>query len=215
MYGYGEKALRLSDNGEIEYKEKLTGSKLNENSYIFDLNLAIKAATKFGESIQSMYLSGYEEEKNEKDTIRTFYFNYRIKELSVYRSGAKLGNAFKIEVVNGQVTLIKKNIRRYIKALEVDTEIKVYSVDEVIEKNSDLILNNYIRDNSLVFNSEKQSIYGYEILQDIKDIDLVYFLDPNSDSSEVEPAWKIAINETLYCFSLYEGTPLSVEKIGK
>lgn len=215
MYGYGEKALRLGNDGSIEYKEKLSGVSTVKNSFIIDLNLAIQAARSFGESIQSMYLSGYEEVTNEKSVKRTFYFNYRIKDLSIYTTGEKLGNAFKIEVIDGEVTLITKNIRKYIKTLEVDFVKKVYSVDEVIEKNSDLILKNYIRDNALVFDSEKQYDYVYNFLQGITDIDMVYFLDSKSDSSELIPAWKIIIDDTLYCFSLYDGVPLNVEKIGK
>lgn len=215
MYGYGERALRLSDDGSIEYKEKISKSESVESSYILDLNLAIQAAKKFGESVQSMYLSGYEEMIVDRVMTRTFYFNYRIKDLSVYTHGNKLGNSFKIEVTDGEVTLITKNIRRYVKTLEFDGESKVYSIDEVIDKNSDLILNNYIRDNSLVFVPEKQYEYVYKFLQEIKDIDLVYFLDPKLNGTEMVPVWKIEIDNTLYCFSLYEGTPLSVEKIRK
>ncbi|MGB3368742.1 MAG: hypothetical protein WBA54_14700, partial [Acidaminobacteraceae bacterium] len=215
MYGYGEKALRLSDDGSIEYKEKITNSESIESSYILDLNLAIQAAKKFGESVQSIYLSDYEEMMVDKVMIRTFYFNYRIKDLSVYTLGNKLGNSYKIEISDGEVTFISKNIRRYVKTLEVDAERKVYSIDEVIDKNSDLILNNYIRDNSLVFIPEKQYEYVYKFLQEIKDIDLAYFLDPKSNSAEMVPVWKIEIDNTLYCFSLYDGTPLSVEKMRK
>lgn len=215
MYGYGEKALRLSDDGSIEYKEKINKSESTESSYILDLNLAIQAAKRFGESVQSIYLSGYEENVSDKVTSRVFYFNYRIKDLSVYTLGNELGNSFKIEVSDGQVTLVTKNIRRYVKTLEVDETRRVYSIDEVIDNNSDLILNNYIRDNELKFDSEKQYEYVYKFLQEIKEVDMVYFLDPKSNEAEMIPVWKIEIDNTLYCFSLYEGTPLSVEKIRK
>lgn len=215
MYGYGEKALRLGSDGSIEYKAKLSGSSSKETDFLSDLSTAMESAKKYGEVVSNMYLSDYEKYESGKSIVRVFYFNYRIKELNVYTLGQQSGNAYKIEITDGKTTLISKNIRKYIGTEESRNTGDALRIEEVINQNADLVLNNYIRDNDLVLDSENRYFYIYKMLQDINELDLGYFVDPKTTSTELVPIWKIKISDTMYCFDLYNGTPLAVEKIGK
>jgi hypothetical protein len=54
--------------------------------------------------------------------------------------------------------------------------------------------------------------YVLSIMQNLKNVELYYYLDSELDAERLVPAWRVEIADTLYYFHLYTGDVLYSEK---
>ncbi len=119
IYGYGDKALRLGIDGRISYQEKLSATTQTEEvNFNEGLEIALYAIDGFGSSPQSLYLSNYESYDDDDYNIKTYTFNYRVKDMNVFTKGMTEGDAVRVVLKNDVVTEFTKNIRRYVKSID-------------------------------------------------------------------------------------------------
>jgi hypothetical protein len=219
IYGYGDKALRVGIDGEISYQEKISGSK-ETNSIAFKegLDIALKFVEGYGTSPQSLYLSDYKVTKEDTYEVKVYYFDYRVRDISVFTKDMSEGHAIEVVLKNDLVTKFKKNIRRYVKSIdatEIWTDGPMY-VDALINKNFNVISKNFNADRNNRQDVEWQmTTYVLSIMQSLNNVELTYYLDSELDEERLIPAWKLEIADTLYYFHLYTGDVLLTEKIGE
>lgn len=222
IYGYGDKTLRLSIDGKITYQEKLQ-SKADTKPVSFKegLYIAYETVQDYGNTPQSLYLSAYKTEDDGPYEIRTYYFDYRIKDLNVYTKNMGKGHAIEVIITDDVVTKFTKNIRKYVKS--IDTR-EIWNngpmfVDTLINENFAVISRNFNEDNDVNFSDREanwqMSTYVLSIMQDLKNVELYYYLDPELDDERLIPSWRVDIGNTRYYFHVYTGDVLSAEKIEK
>lgn len=219
IYGYGDKALRLGIDGRISYQEKLSAVRETEEvNFKEGLEIALHAIDGFGSSPQSLYLSSYESYDEGGYNIKTYAFNYRVKNMNVFTKGMTDGDAVRVVLKNNVVTEFTKNIRRYVKAIdasEIWSSGPMY-VESLINENFAIVSKNFNEDMDVDFRDEKgnwqMTTYVLSIMQNLKNVELYYYLDSALDAERLVPAWRVEIADTLYYFHLYTGHVLYLEK---
>ena len=204
MYGYGDKILKFYKNGSLEYSEKLSEINNNDKTDIVDyINISLNGIEKFGDIPSNLYLSGYSKNQDEE----VLYFNFRIKGYNVFSNDIEGGSAYKIVIKDNKMVYFKRNIKKYVsfRELQKSNGYQTKSVDEVIEKNIDVILNRYTREKDIMLTDENKTEIIINILQDINKIDIEYFNSKNDTANLMYPVWEIKISNTIYCFDLYTG----------
>jgi hypothetical protein len=219
IYGYGDKALRLGIDGRISYQEKLSATTQTEEvNFKEGLEIALHAIDGFGSSPQSLYLSNYETYDEADYNIKTYTFNYRVKDMNVFTKGMADGDAVRVVLKNDVVTEFTKNIRRYVKSIdasEIWTSGPMY-VESLINENFAIVSKNFNEDMDVDFRDEEgnwqMTTYVLSIMQNLKNVELYYYLDSELDAERLVPAWRVEIADTLYYFHLYTGDVLYSEK---
>ncbi len=222
IYGYGDKALHLGIDGKITYQEKLQPKSNNKPvNFKEGLYIAYDAVQEYGSMPQSLYLSNYVESDDGSYETKSYYFDYRIKNLNVYTKSMDNGHAIEVVITNGVVTKFTKNIRRYLKSIDT-TEIwgnGPMFVDTLLNKNFDLISKNFNEDNKVNLTDHEanwqMNTYVLSIMQNLNNVELYYYLDSELDDERLIPSWRVDISNTRYYFHVYTGDVLSAEKIIK
>lgn len=212
MYGYGEKTLKISKNGVLEYREKIDNEKASsELDFIDSLKYAVKFVEEKGKwpiNRENAYLSGYKPiEKNNTKGYR-FSFNYRLKGLPVFIPDIAEDKGIEVEVIGRQITNYRKIVKSPPQNLnkEENSILSVFDkedknmlkVRDVLRKNSTIIKNNYIRENKL----KDEETKGFKSIDElIEGIGLVYY----SYQDKLIPVWEITIDDIVYYFDLYTG----------
>lgn len=206
IYGYGERAIKLGVNGEIEYKEKFDQSISGETLNIKDsLKVAIDFIEKFGGVPNGIYLRSINETKGVTSKGYRFTFANRVQGYTVVNSKLNSGDAIEIEVYGTQVLSYKRLVRKYLKLAEVPEIMeKQYTIDDVFNMNFDKIHDDYQSIEEAPF--DKNRIY--EILQNIEDVKIVYYSDIQENSQRLIPAWRIKIGKNTYLFNMHTGKML-------
>lgn len=221
IYGYGEKALRFGADGSISYQQKVTPNSTTYVDFNAGLYIALQKISEYGILPNTIYLADYKEEKKQSHIIKKYYFDYRIRNVSVYLNDKSNRHSIEVVLDNGVLVKFRKNVRRYIKSVDA-TEIwndGVVFVDELINRNFDIISNNFNED--IDFNIEKQnndwdmSTYVLSIMENLKRVNLYYYLDSDLDDDKLIPTWRLEIANTVYYFHVYTGDVLSVQKISQ
>ncbi|MBN2898712.1 MAG: hypothetical protein JXO44_08050 [Clostridia bacterium] len=221
IYGYGDKALRLGISGEISYQEKLSSSvETSSVSFKEGLDIALGFIDGYGTSPQSLYLTDYQVTKDGVYEVKSYYFDYRMRDLSIFTKNMTGGHGIEVVMKNDVVTKFKKNIRRYVKSIDA-SEIWADGpmfIEAIINKNFDVISENFVKDKAIDINDTEtnwqMSTYVLGIMQSLKNVELTYYLDSTLDDERLIPAWSLEIADTLYYFHLYTGDILMMEKIG-
>jgi len=222
IYGYGDKALRLGIDGKITYQEKLETTKDTKAvTFREGLEIALEFADGYGNTPKSLYLSDYKESTDDTYEVKTYYFDYRVRELNVYTKSMQDGHAISVEITNDVVTKFTKNVRRYVKSIDAS---EIWSagpmyVDALINENFDIISRNFNEDNDMRFADRdaqwQMSTYVLSIMQSLNNVELYYYLDSALDDERLIPAWRLEIANTMYYFHVYTGDILMTEKIVK
>lgn len=207
MYGYGEKVLKISKSGTLEYTEKLD----KENTavdldFLESLEYAVKFVNekiKWPVNIENAYLSSYEvvEEDNQKGYI--FSFNYRLHGLPIYIPDFGEDRGIEVKVIGKQVTSYKRRVKLVSQSgkqldNERDSQKNILNIFEVLKRNNDIIKNNYKREEL-----NEDEVKDIKIEEIIDDIGLVYYADRDN---VLKPVWEIAIGNIVYYFDIYTGS---------
>lgn len=206
LYGYGERALKIGSNGELEYKEKLDENEAGPTLNVKDsLKVAVDFINNFGGVPQGLYLTSLEETKSASNRGYKFTFSYRVQGLPVVNSRLVSGSAIEVEVYGTQVLSFKRLIRKYTKLADIPDEmVQQFTIDDVFSMNFNQIHDDYQKTENEPFDKNKI----YQILQRIDDIEIVYFADVTRNSERLIPAWHIEIGSNEYYFNMHSGNIL-------
>lgn len=209
LYGYGDRALRFSSTGSLEYQERYTESATTNYSPTFreGLKKAVEELKKYGALPSEFYLQSYTEaEAVTGQKVKQYYFGYKLNNVPVYLNPQDNGYAALVELTNNQVTHMKKNYKIVQKSiLSVETTRKILGVDDLIDINLELILKDYLITNPIA-SAEKDSFgFVYKIVHDISAFEKIYVLQKENTGFYYQPAWRLTIDQRSYYFNLYTG----------
>lgn len=214
MYGYGEKALKLGADGSIEYTEKPVSSSTRDVGFTDGIAVSLKFIENYGGTPSTLYLTDYHEYVDGKYTVKEYYFSYRMKGLNVYNETMDNGHAVEVVMRGDQVVKFKKNIRRYVRIEDSSSEWqRAINVWDAIGMNMLDISANYFNDSNITIQDVDLTAYSTMIIQDISRVEIRYFLEDGNSTDTLIPVWYIEILNTGYCFDLYTGELLNVEKL--
>ena len=207
IYGYGEKSVRISSKGVLEYKEEI--GNISSTNVVTSLDAAINFISQKGEFPDSTYLRDIKEisfGESDENTGYLFSFGYRIGGYPVDFNSDELEYPIEVEVYGNKVKTYRSLVRNVMDMQGVTPEQSVLYFPDIIEKN--------IEDFELqYFNTETQSGEEmnvsekiFEILKNIEEVRMVYFDTVEESKGQLlKPSWRIKIKGDTYYFDSYTG----------
>lgn len=200
MYGYGEKGVRISNRGRLEYTEEV-GS-ITSNNVVTALDAAIDFAIDHGGFPEDSYLK---EIKQEDKKGYYFGFGYRIEGLPVEFNNPNLVHPLEIEVYGDKVKNYRSFVREEMTLANVPASEPTQLPQKVIEDHIELLKTDYLTDMEEVQQLEDKEVLSY-IEKNISEAELVYYdTTENTRRQLLIPAWKIKIDKRVYYFNSYDG----------
>ncbi|MDK9710201.1 hypothetical protein [Acidaminobacter sp.] len=209
LYGYGDRALRFGAQGRLEYQERFRGGSTSDEILSFkdSLTKAVAELRKYGEFPEGFYLKYFTETEDAPGVrVKTFHFSHRHQGLPTDLSNREMPYTATVEITNDQVTYLMKSykdIQRLLPAAAPSNQI--LSLDRLIESQFDLILEDYLTLNPEAAASKDDFGFVYQILHDITEYELIYFLSRDNNVLTYLPAWHLGIGGNHYYFDLYTG----------
>lgn len=199
MYGYGEKGVRISNRGRLEYTEEI-GTEFSTDA-VTALDVAIDFIKKHGGFPKNAYLK---RTKHENKNGYYFAFDYRIEGLPVEFNNPNLVHPIEIEVYGNKVKYFRSFVRKNMGLPDVNSNNGVALPHKAIENNIELLISNYIIDLDVKEEISDKNILNY-IEKDISKLELVYYdMIDETRRQLLIPAWKIKINKRVYYFNCYD-----------
>ena len=212
LYGYGDRALRIGNDGIITYKRRFE-KQLSSESYTFKegVTIAVGELQTYGPLPKGFYLSGYKESKDkDSNLVKQFTFNYEMENLPIYLESDSTGQPMVVEITGKQITSVKRKLSNYLRTFSVG-EIwdEPMAVLELFELNYDIVSKNFAKSDyrptaTTTANALDDPKFAFEMLQNIQSIDLVYF--GSSDKAEsLVPSWRVKVGSHQYIINIYSG----------
>jgi hypothetical protein len=209
LYGYGDRALRFGTQGRLEYQERFLGGSTSDQILSFkdSLTKAVAELRKYSVFPEGFYLKYYTESEDAPGVrVKTFHFSHRHQGLSIDLSDRDVSYTATVEITNDQVTYLMKNYDKIQRILpENEPSDQILSLDRLIESQYDLILEDYLTLNPEAAASKDDFGFVYQILHDITEYELIYFLSRDNNVLTYLPAWHLGIGGNHYYFDLYTG----------
>lgn len=205
MYGYGDKSLTVSKNGNIAYRQKFNPQSSKILNFKEAFSIAAGRLENFGLMPEGIYLAAYEYDKT--SNTFTFSFNYKLNSLSIAELDQKV-DPIKIKVQENQVVAIDKNIKSFAGEYTPSDFLsskRMFTIDECITKNIVEINVYYLQDNGIQDSTLEKYKYYYVIVSEIKSIDLKYFEEVDGNEQHMIPIWEVKIGQRVYLFNAYDG----------
>lgn len=202
IFLYGQKGLKISKNGLIEYFDTLDENVTERNLFI-SLNKAVDFITNHLGWPEEAYLSSVEEIEYKGNKGYRFKFTYRVNNLTIYADKSKFNSPIEIEVFNKKI----KNYKRYIRTVsrieyKKNSKEKVLPPEKVIETNLSMIKADIARKNNLKI----EEIDNFTILSLINDIKLGYFdYCDKKYKQKLIGVWVIDVDGITYIFDMHDG----------
>jgi hypothetical protein len=195
MYGYGDKALTVAQNGEITMNQKYNSSMAHTVDFKQSLAIAIGSMEQFGKLPAGVQLDSVET-VDEDYTKYLFTFSYKLDDTTVSeQSGGIL-----VTVKGGQVTAIKKNVKQMTSRVYTSLD-QMFSIDNCITQNYLEVSLYYLQDND-IYDATLNSIqYYFPIRGAIERIEMQYY----QQDMTMMPVWRVVISGRTYLFSAYTG----------
>lgn len=111
IYGYGEQALKITPDGRMEYSKKIDKDHVKSADLIDDITAAVARIAWLNFDISELYLSSVKTIKVDGITGFNFQFGYRLNDYRILNNQYPAGVV--VDVVGGQVKLIKRNVKHY------------------------------------------------------------------------------------------------------
>ena len=197
MYGYGEKGVRISTKGRLEYSSE-KGNATSTN-VLEALDTSIKFLLKHEKLPEKLYL---QEVRHQKDKSYFFGFGYKIDEIPVTFNSSNMKYPIEIEIYGNKVKSYKSFIRNTMNLPKVDSKNPILLPSQIIEEHIDLIKSYYLADNIKVELDEENVLAHIE--RSIDDVEVLYYDTLEDEKRQLLlPVWKIQIDKRVYYFDSY------------
>ena len=207
MIGYGEKSLKIDNNGYFEYNEKLLENN-NKLTFAEGLNMSINALSTINNLPGNTYISNYYKYNKDENEITRYEFDYSYGGYEVLLND-KDESAFVIEFNGSQLSYISRRYKKFTSLVNVN---KIWEsalpINMVINKNYEVISKNYLNDKGVFINLTNNE-YIYEILQNIKGVEIKYYLKAADGEEKLVPVWELEIGKWTYFINIYDGVIVS------
>ncbi|MDW7660728.1 MAG: hypothetical protein SCL54_04785 [Bacillota bacterium] len=204
MYGYGDKVLTLSPNGEVLYHKRFDAALSSNLDFKEAFSIAAGKIENFGLYPSGIYLADYDFE-NGTDTTHVFYFGYRVNNYSLAETTPD-SHPIRVEIRGNQVVNVYKDIKQPIELIDVEEMDRLYSIDECISNNFLEVSVYYLQDNNIYDSALDNIEYYFPIRSEITKIDMRYSIEGQSGSALMVPTWQVVISGRTYLFNAYTGT---------
>lgn len=201
LYGYGEKSVRISSRGRLEYNEEINN--VTSGNVIESLDAAIQFTLEQGGFPEGMTLN----EIRPLTNIKGYYFGfgYEIEGYPLVSTGNNMKHPLEIEVSGNKVKTYRRFIRKKMSLTPMSGKEPILSPPYIIESNIELLKQDYLKDLS----DQEKEIEDLDVLENINNVQLVYF--DSNEVSKIEmlvPSWRIQVNNRVYYFDSYSGKEL-------
>ncbi len=210
MFGYAEKSLKLDSDGTVTYNEKFDPSAYEGPvSFRRGLLIALDRLQRYGEIPDTLTLTGYEAVENPRMSVKTFSFRHRVRGYGLYMPAMHEGHTYEVTLHGDQLVSLKRQTVTYERSIDVSEIVESYrNIDRILNDNFYLISSNFFNDLALDVEEENVTHYVYQLIQEVEDIEVVYYYD--RETSNLLPAWKFTILDHTYLFGIYEGKLLNI-----
>ena len=190
MYGYGDKSLTVTHEGNIAYRKKFDQA----NSEIVDFKGALALATgkleQFGLIPEGIYLASYS--LNVATRSYMFYFNYKLNSYAMAETSVN-DHPINVEVKDNQVVSIDKDVKVFAGEIippAYQAVERLLTGEDCIAKNDIEISIYYLQDNNIPDKTMDTIEYYYPIRSTITSIELRYIVEADQ---YMIPVWQIVI----------------------
>ncbi len=206
LYGYGDKALRVSKEGIIEYSERFRDQLKDSIGLIESLQSALSMLEKIGGPINEIYLNSIEQISKEGVSGYRFEFGYRIDNYSVISIEGY--NGASVEVYGGVVKSAYRNVYKYnsFKALTNEQTSSLETDDAQFfnmisqKDNFTVIEKNYYRDLSVEEVPPQSIESGQAVLNSLQDVYVGFYYDKED---KMLPGVVLQFGSQKYCIDFY------------
>ncbi len=204
IYGYGERSLRISNKGILEYKEEIRN--ISSTDILTSLDVAIDFIYKNGGFPENTYLEGIRVITNDRNKGYQFLFGYRIGGLPVEFNRDVIEYPLKIEVYGNKVKVYRNLIRRAVGVQEINHQQDILYFPNIIEKNIGHLELQYSDDEKRLWSKMADEEKILQILKDIEEVRLVYFdAVEKRGIQSLKPGWMIKFKNSTFYFDSYTG----------
>lgn len=211
VYGYGDRALRVSQEGVLEYTERIEDQNKYERNFLKNLNVALNKISQLGGNIDQLYLTKSESiERGESKGYR-FTFDYRIGDYQVVNVGHTSG--VMVEVYGDQVFSLKRDITHFQSLLSMTSDQMNTALDDqqffnMFNANYDKIYARYLELNQIAPDSITPIAGLEKLLYSISDMRIVYMI---TGSSMISPALSLTVDGQLYYIDFYSNQLIEIK----
>ncbi len=214
MYRYGQKMLRIYDNGQIEYQEAAS-----DYDNACDFNEAFNLAVSFisshgswssadGNKLESKLYSATADESGEIP-IYSFIFKIYPDNYPVYCMDS---DSLEIKISGEQILYYKRNFNTVVPDMSEEGApvMPGASVSEILSYNCDNIADTLYNANLLEYNNSEMDTFDY-VVSKIKSVKTGYYFE-NKENKTLRPVWSISFSGIELFYDLYSGEYLGSEK---
>jgi hypothetical protein len=197
MYGYGEKALTISQSGALTYHEQLKGTSESTLNFKEAFSLAAGGVEAFGTQPDGLSLIYYV--TTQKGYI--FYFGYK---LNTYAVTGDASGWFPIHVTieGNQITEIYKDVKVSESFRSDRDKSDIMPIDDCLTNNFLEVSIYFLQDNNIYDTALNTIEYYFPIRSEISSADMCYLASGNT---EMIPVWRVIISGRTYIFNAHSG----------
>ncbi len=193
IYAFGQKYLKFSNDGTIEYVNNEEFSSQNLNLYT-SLNTGINFITSMMDSAENLRVVGIEKLTQRENMGYRIFFNYIENNITVYPDTDNKKSYVELEVYSNHIKSFKQIYRRNVETSSAAEEVQsIMHLGRIIDRNIE----------RFVPNPDEKSLR--DILSKIASISTVYIDDMKPGSTILMPALKIKYEGRELYFSLRSG----------
>ncbi|MEJ8552771.1 hypothetical protein [Tepidibacter sp. Z1-5] len=188
IYGYGEKTLRIYNNGYIEFLNE----DIENKNISLDQSLNIALAFLANQNINIDNLSLYSVKQNSINNINSYEFNFYYKVNNLKLKTDNVFNPIQIKIAGEDVYSYEGFLKEVDQSVDGNKDKNIIPPDQILNMNFSLLKKN------LKYQS------GEEVWKNINGIELIYF----SKDNHFIPSWEVTIGNEVYVFDAYKGDVL-------
>ncbi|MCK8060893.1 hypothetical protein DWB64_15265 [Fusibacter sp. A1] len=195
LYGYGDKALKVTPDGSLEYSEKIDYQKNYRRDFLLNLNVALDTIEKLGSKSERIYLSKVTKLRQGNADGFGFEFEYRIDNTKVI--DLKGFSGVKADVYGEQISSFTRNIKNYYTKLSYNRNTEIDPFYSMIDKkeNFNLFYENFKNDSGYGYLDLTREQINDMVLKAISDFYMAYVLN---EDNELVPAYAITFGDRVY-----------------
>lgn len=193
LYGYGERALKISPDGSVIVEQKIDTRKVAAPDVLKDFKSAYDVVQSYGDSEQKLYLRAVVSIEKESIAGYLFDFGYKVNDYDVIDLMGVSG--VQVEVVGGQVVSYERNYKLFFSKVDNVESAQTLPILSIMnnQSNYDNILSDYTLAHPEFVNDEQAFV---EILCSISTFKMVYL----DGGDHLIPAYCLTLDNNEYYF---------------